>query len=74
MDAIVRWIVQEDGVEGDRVKERQHGLRRVGEEICEDGSGIGQVNVRDFERLGVDCKNKLDLLYRTKRTRLLRDA
>lgn len=46
---------EEDHVECDLVEDGQHGGRAVGEEVGEDGLRVGQVDERDFERLGVDC-------------------
>lgn len=61
MDAFVGGVVDQDSAQCDFVEDCEHGRGRICEEICQDGLDVGQVNIRDFQRLGIVCRNIFQL-------------
>ena len=62
VDPVVVGVVELDDVEGDRVEEREHDGRAVGEEVADDWLRVGEVQERHLQRLGVLLAEVLDAL------------
>lgn len=57
-DLLVVGVVEENGVERARVKDRQERLRRVGEKVGKDRLRGREMEVRDLKRLRVDWRKR----------------
>lgn len=54
VDGLVRGVVEEDRLQGDLIKEREHRLRRIGEEVGKNGARGTEVQEGHFEGFRVD--------------------
>ncbi len=53
MYPLVRRIIDQNSTKRDLVKDSQHGSGTIEEEVSDDGFGVGKVQVRHLQRLGV---------------------
>ena len=53
MDAFIARVINENRAQSDLVKDFEHRGRGVGEKICKDRLGEGEVEIRDFQRFRV---------------------
>lgn len=53
MNSLVRWIVEEDNIQSDRIEDFKHFPRTISKKICKNWLRIAEVNKGDFEGLGV---------------------